>query len=106
MKRIILFLYSSFFILHSSFSQVPGQWVWLHGSNTVNSPGNFGSKGVPSATNVPPAYYETGEGTAPNGIFWMYGGVDYSYLTHNDLWKYDPSSNQWTWVSGTQAAND
>ncbi len=30
-----------------------------------------------------------GEGFTPNGFGWL-----------NDLWKYNPATNEWTWVKG------
>ena len=47
--------------------------------------------------------------TDSSGKFWMFGGngVDGSGVSGqlNDLWMYDPTIQQWTWESGTQAAN-
>ena len=46
------------------------------------------------------------------GNLWLFGGFGYdstgpggyfSYL--NDLWKYTPSTQQWTWVSGAKTIN-
>ncbi len=39
---------------------------------------------------------------------WCFGGEAYdstgsAYL--NDLWKYTPANNQWTWMGGSSAAN-
>src|SRR5258708_6100869 len=41
--------------------------------------------------------------TDVNGKLWLFGGYGYhtsglGYL--NDLWKYDPVSNNWTWIKG------
>src|SRR6186713_747016 len=86
----------------------PGEWVWLHGDSTFTGSGNFGTQGVPSPTNEPPHLYECCEWTDLNGNFWMYGGLDDNsgIQIHNDLWKYDPVTNEWTWVSGTNVVND
>src|ERR1051325_3211231 len=101
---------SGFFILsilffQFSFSQNPGEWVWIHGSNTSGSNGSFGTQGVPDPSNEPPALYEACEWTDLNGNFWFYGGVDQSFNTHNDLWKYDPATNEWTWMKGNHSIN-
>ncbi len=76
-----------------------GEWVWLHGDSIPNQPGNYGVQGVTNSTNVPPSLYEPSEWTDLNGNFWLLesGG--------NDLWKYDPLINQWTWVKGMNAPN-
>jgi len=83
-----------------------GQWVWLHGSNVINDPGNFGTQGTPSPTNDPPGLYESCEWKDTSGNFWLYGGVDHNYADHNDLWRYNPVTNEWTWMTGTNTVND
>ena len=58
-----------------------------------------GMRGTPGAR-----YWSTGFVDA-SGIFWMFGGygIDGSnnlgYL--NDMWKFDPTTLTWTWVSGS-----
>lgn len=84
------------------------QWTWMKGPQTFSAPGNYGTKGVPN-----PANYPGGRGwgaaawTDLDGNFWLFGGYgvgDGGNL--NDLWKYDVSSNVWTWMSGSSTAND
>jgi hypothetical protein len=106
MKRLLLLLYSTFIIHHSTFSQTPGEWAWIHGSNTFSSVGNFGTLGVPSPTNEPPAFYEPAEWTDRNGNLWLFSGVNPANQFNNDLWKYDPLTNQWTWMNGNGVVND
>jgi hypothetical protein len=100
--KIIFFLFLSFFSLKNSFSQTPGEWVWLHGDSTTNNPGNFGIQGVSSPTNEPPSLYEACEWTDNNGNFWLFGGCNLfgGYSDYSDLWKYNPVNNEWTWVKG------
>ncbi len=109
MKKIyFLFLLQSLILnLPSSFGQA-GTWTWISGDSTINSPGVYGTQGVPNPSNVPPALYEPCEWTDLNGNFWMYGGLDENIgiSVHNDLWEYDPVANMWTWMTGTKAAND
>src|SRR5689334_3111857 len=106
MKKTYIFLFLFLFLFHFSYSQNTGEWMWIHGSNTVNSAGTFGTQGVPSATNEPPALFEPIEWTDLTGDFWFYGGEDNSFGTHNDLWKYDPVNKEWTWMTGTHATDD
>jgi hypothetical protein len=40
---------------------------------------------------------------------WMFGGAfetGGSMLAYNDLWTYDTDTSQWTWVSGSNSANE
>ncbi len=103
LKMIIVFQYS-FFGFNYSFAQ-PGEWTWMHGSMAAFSGGNYGVQGIPSPTNEPPGVYEPCEWTDLNGNFWTFGGYT-SANFYNDLWKYDPVSNQWTWVKGPGVIND
>jgi hypothetical protein len=43
-----------------------------------------------------------------NGNFWLYGGYGFFEASAwdgllNDLWTYDPTTLQWTWVSGSSS---
>src|SRR5258705_9536523 len=96
MKKICLLL----LVINSVYAQPPGQWMWIHGSNAPAAPANFGVQGVPSPTNVPPPLYEACEWTDLNGNLWMFGGMNLSSNTYAALWKYDPVTNQWTWIKG------
>lgn len=102
-KLIGAFLFS-FCCFHFAFAQ-PGEWTWMHGTTFTFSPGNFGVQGVPSPANEPPGVYEACEWSDLNGNFWIFGGYT-SASFYNDLWKYDPVINQWTWMKGPGVIND
>lgn len=88
-------------------SQGLGEWTWMNGSNTPNPVGSFGTKGVAAASNHPPGLYEGYEWTDLNGNFWLFGGVDnvsFAPSEHNALWKFDPLTNQWTWMKGSSTS--
>lgn len=105
-KKIILLLSFFSFQLQDIFSQA-GMWTWMHGDSIANPIANYGTQGVASPLNKPPGLYETCEWTDLNGNFWMFGGCSDSPLnSYGDLWKYNPSTNEWTWVKGNALAND
>jgi N-acetylneuraminic acid mutarotase len=96
------------------------QWTWMAGSNFVKSlaagntpfwgqPGVYGTRGKSALENIPGSRQYAVSWTDSNGNFWLFGGKGMDsagtvrYL--NDLWKYDPSANQWTWVSGSSTVN-
>ena len=104
MKPIFLSILFSICVFNFSIAQTPGEWTWMNGIDNINSLGNYGVKGVPSPTVFPPALYETCEWTDLQGNFWIYGGL---FLDSTgsaggmaDLWKYDPVTNEWTWIWG------
>jgi N-acetylneuraminic acid mutarotase len=81
------------------------QWTWKHGP-TINDPESFsfGTKGVASASNLP--RIRTGASTWVDhaGNLWLFGGAHGAGMQiMNDMWKYVPSTNQWTWISGSSA---
>ena len=82
------------------------EWTWMSGSSTDFSNGNYGTKGIAAASNLPPARDETAASWMDNnGNLWMFGGHTFNMqlnqnLFLNDLWKYDLSTNLWTWMSG------
>jgi hypothetical protein len=88
-----------------------GKWTWMSGSNVVQQPGTYGTRGVAGPDNVPGAR-DSGLGwTDANGDFWLFGGFGFdsasgaqrTYGDLNDLWKY--SAGQWTWIRGSREAD-
>ncbi len=90
-------------------------WVWQSGSDQgspYGAPGVYGTQGFAAAGNVPGARSNSLSWSDPAGNLWLFGG-QISYTTQvrpgggevyspylNDLWKYEPATGQWTWVSG------
>ncbi|NVB83978.1 MAG: hypothetical protein HOV81_36720 [Kofleriaceae bacterium] len=83
-----------------------GQWTWMGGPNTLDSPGNYGTLGQPNTANVPTARYGAATWVDGDGKFWLLGGQGMTMDTNfcyqlNDLWKLDPATGEWTWMGGT-----
>jgi N-acetylneuraminic acid mutarotase len=83
------------------------QWTWVSGSNVAQPIGAYGTEGTPAANNVPGGRYSPVSWTDASGNLWLFGGYGLDSVLAdgqnglNDLWKYDITSNQWTWVSGS-----
>lgn len=92
------------------YSPSSNQWTWISGSNSVNQPGNYGTLGVAAASNVPGDRFNPAFWKDTSGNFWIFGGNGYDStgtpVYYNDLWKYSPTSNQWTWVGGSNTGNN
>lgn len=93
------------FINFIAVSPARNQWTWMSGSNSIKQFGVYGVKGTPSISNIPGARTSGVSWTDQSGNLWLFGGVSYPVSGDrgdtNDLWKYNLSTNEWTWVSGT-----
>ncbi len=76
------------------------EWTWVRGDNAINQASVFGTKGTADAANTPGARYGSVEWTDASGNFWLFGGITLSVGFLNDLWKYDPVADEWTWING------
>lgn len=84
------------------------EWTWMSGSNLAGQFAVYGVVGVPNSSNIPGARHNIGVWTDAAGKFWMFGGYGNdasSFGTLNDLWKYDPVTNEWTWIKGDNFSN-
>lgn len=81
-----------------------GEWTWLKGSSSGNQQGVFGTIGVEAAGNFPSARSGHLAWTGDDGNFYLMGGFGFdnnnAQLRMNDLWRYNPSNNNWTWIKG------
>ena len=84
------------------FSPATKTWTWVSGSSTVgNNPGVYGMQGVASASNVPGARGEAVSWIDGSGNLWLFGGEGGPTGILNDLWEFNPTNKEWTWVSGS-----
>lgn len=78
------------------------EWTWVRGSNIVDALGSYGTRGVASFSNDPPARCETGASWVDsNGDLWLFGG-ELPNGFGNDIWRYNIATNIWTWMGGAQ----
>jgi hypothetical protein len=65
----------------------------------------YGTLGTPAATNIPGSRIGAVTWTDSSGNFWLFGGngddANGCAGNLNDLWEFNPSTNQWTWMSGS-----
>ncbi len=85
------------------------EWTWISGNNLINEPGSYGVQGVAAPTNVPGARDSCASWIDSTGTLWLFGGFGFDSADStghlNDLWKFDPASREWTWVSGSNTRN-
>lgn len=83
-----------------------GKWTWMKGASSYNQQGIYGTLGTADSANTPGARDAAVSWIDDSGTLWLFGGWGYdstgSYATAlNDLWKYDPVSGNWTWITGS-----
>jgi uncharacterized repeat protein (TIGR02543 family) len=86
-----------------------GFWTWVKGANLRNQAGVYGTLGVASAGNTPGARSGASAWVDEAGMFWLLGGYGEGGGAgegfYCDLWRYNPSTNQWTWMKGPNVPN-
>jgi len=90
------------------YNTATNQWTWMKGDKTINKNGEYGTKGIAGTTNKPGARYGSLTWIDEDGNFWLFGGYGYdenSLGILNDMWKYNPNDNKWTWVNGDKNIN-
>src|SRR4051812_10931909 len=97
MGRAFIILITTILFPLATMSQA-GMWTWVKGSNSGSPPAVYGTQGIEAAANTPRGFYEAAEWTDLQGNFWLFGGL--SSGEFSDLWKYNPTTNNWTWVKG------
>ena len=87
-------------------------WTFVSGGSTnlANQKGTYGTQGTASSSNVPGGRQEAVGWADANGNLWLFGGEgqDSAGTANgilNDLWMYNIASKQWTWVTGSNMAN-
>ena len=86
------------------YSTATNEWTWISGDNLNNQFGVYGSQGIADPANKPGSRERSTGETDASGNIWLFGGFGYDgtagfgYL--NDLWKYNITTNEWTWVKG------
>lgn len=93
-----------------TYNPASGLWTWVSGSNASQTSGVYGTPGVAGVLNGPGGRNYAVSWVDGNGALWLFGGRGYATSASssgdlNDLWKYDPASKMWTWVSGTSVTN-
>ena len=82
-----------------------GEWTWMKGYNYAYSTGVWGTQGISNPANVPPALYECFTWRDKDNNLWLFGGLLIGNL-NSALWKYDITTNNWTWMKGPSAFNE
>jgi len=70
-------------------------WTWVSGNETAGQHGVYGTKGVPDIANYPGGRSGSVSWIDKDENLWLFGGGNM-----NDLWRFNLTSMEWTWMSG------
>lgn len=80
-------------------------WIWMNGPNGVNHTGVYGTRGITSLSSYPGCRTSAISWTKPDGTLFLFGGKSSTGNNLNDLWKFNPTASEWTWMNGDSLAN-
>jgi hypothetical protein len=98
---LLLVLITCSQFLHAQIS-TNSQWSWRNGQ--PNGSMVRGPKGKPSSAYNPGNRAGAAQFVDPDGNVWIYGGLNGSTI-YADLWFFNIQTDEWTWVSGSDATN-
>ena len=82
-------------------------WTWMKGSSSFNLSPVYGTLGIPDAANDPGGRSVYSRWVDCDGNLWFYGGNTWLTISQrSDMWKYDPATNEYTWMNGLTTFND
>jgi hypothetical protein len=93
-----------------------GTWTLVSGSTTASHNGVYGTQGTGAGGNAPGGRQAAVLWMDSAGNVWLFGGFGLDSVgtgstppsqgaTLNDLWEYNVTTGLWTWVSGSNIAN-
>lgn len=99
------------------FDPASGYWAWMAGNDTMGLVppsgsgwiGVYGTLGSPGSLNNPGSRIYASTWTDSSDVLWLFGGEGYDSAGTNgdlnDLWAFSPTTNEWTWMAGSNLAN-
>lgn len=94
-----------------TFNTTTKLWTKVTATSGINETGIYGTQNVGSTSNLPGGRWGATARIDASGNVWLFGGFGYDGTANtppgllNDLWKFNVSSGQWTWVSGSNLTN-
>jgi N-acetylneuraminic acid mutarotase len=90
------------------FNPLTKEWMWISGQDSQNTVPVYGTQGVASITSNPSGREMAATWTDTQGNLWLFSGYAFDGQNNNgpdDLWMYNTTTNQWTWVGGGDQPN-
>jgi hypothetical protein len=90
------------------YSIATNEWTWVAGSNNTYPPTVHGTLQVADPANTPGGRVSTRACWIDgSNNLWLFGGEGILVGTQfSDVWKFDPSTSEWTWMKGPATTNE
>jgi hypothetical protein len=89
------------------YDPVASEWTLVKVS-LGNGVAVYGTLGVAAVANTPGGRHWASSWIDKSGDLWVFGGIGFDTTNTwgllNDLWRYHPATDEWTWISGSQNA--
>ena len=87
--------------------------MWVCAKDPSSARGSFGTQQFSDPNNTPPSLQDMSNSVVINNEVYFIGGHELggnsldmeTYGLHNSLWKYNMSTNEWTWMRGNITTN-
>jgi PKD repeat protein len=99
--------YATFFEQVIKYNILTNEWTLVRNA-VSNSQPVYGTQGIPASTNTPGSRIAYAHWRDASGNFWLMNGSTRGLGSrdHNDVWQYNPVTNEWTWMAGSQVDDD
>lgn len=82
------------------FNTTTMQWTWQGGSSSASPTPSIGALGVASTGYQPSGRQSAALWIDQSSNLWVFGGLNSTSGTMNDVWEYQPSAQTWAWQQG------
>lgn len=83
------------------FDRTTSLWTWVRGSNQPGGAEVRGPAGVEHPTYTPPALSTPMTWSDSEGHLWLFGGSRVNGGLADDLWRFNPATQNWAWMDGS-----
>jgi len=79
-------------------------WTWIGGETGTGNFGRYGTLNQTSPESVPGGRYYSAAWVGSSSVVYLFGGFGFGNTAKgllNDLWKFNLTSLEWTWIGGS-----
>ena len=81
------------------------EWTWMKGTSELDPSIVHGDFGVPNENNTPGGRLRASTWSSADGDLYLFGGQSTGNDRYADVWQYNSTTNNWTWIKGPSSPN-